>query len=303
MRVGVIGGSGFLGMNILRHLAQNSLFQLSASYRFKSPTSNSLAKWSQLDLASNENLDAFLNGLDAVIYLAHTGGPHDVKNWEEDRSQNLQPIENLFSALRKQTRTKPIKMIYFSSGGALYGKSSSHTPWKESDHPQAVSSYGKLKKMAEDLFEKAAQEGLCECICLRVSNPYGNHFEHSKKQGIIDVAISKIKSDEPFTLYGSKDFVRDFIHMDDLMIAVELCLKHSTRFEVFNIGSGIGSSIGSILESVQNTFGKSLKIEVVPMSAGVVPVEWSVLDISKAKKILNWSPKIALSEGLHSLAK
>lgn len=287
-------------MNILRHLSKNPKIQLSATSLTNKSNINAVpTHWLELDLRNTDALTNYLRDLDSVIYLPHVGGPNVIKNLQEERDQNLLPLENFFRVLRSLKKEKPLKVIYFSSGGAIYGKSLFQQPWKESDATAPVSQYGILKKMSETLFKNAVNEGLCEAICLRPSNPYGNHFKHQKAQGIIDVAINKIKEDKEFTLYGSKDFIRDFIHLDDLTSAVEKCLSYSTSFEIFNIGSGIGTTIGKTLELVQASLSKTLKIETISMPPEIITVDWCILDISKAKSLLQWEPKISLVEGIH----
>jgi len=302
MRVGVIGGSGFLGMNILRHLTKKSNFQLSATSRESKEELKLIpAQWEVLDLNQSESITPFLEKLDAVVYLAHEGGPNVVKNWQDESDQNLTPIQNFIEALRALRRPTPLKVIYLSSGGAIYGNSTTKIPWKETDPPMPVSPYGVLKQTLENRLRLASLEKLCDCICLRVSNPYGNYFKHQKDQGMIDVAISKLKSKEAFTLYGSSQYVRDFIHIDDLTAAIEQCLTHQTSFDIFNIGSGTGTSVGSALSMLQDAFHQTLTIKKVPMSPKIIPVDWCVLDVSKARALLNWIPKTSLNEALAAI--
>jgi len=302
MKVGVLGGSGFLGMNIIRHLVQNPAFQVSATSRKKKPEWSLLpVQWSELELNDPKTIQNFLKDLDAVIYLAHEGGPNIVKNWQDESDQNLLPIRNFVEALRSLNRPTPMKVIYFSSGGAIYGKAPSHTPWIEESALSPVSPYGVLKQTCENILRLASLERVCDCIGLRVSNPYGNRFVHQKSQGIIDVAIAKLATDSPFSLYGSPGFVRDFIFIDDLTVAVEQCLAYETTYDVFNIGSGIGTSIGDTLTMVQKVFGKKLRVDVIPSSPKIIPIDWSVLDVTKAKKMLHWSPQKTLEQGIQLL--
>lgn len=302
-KVGVLGGTGFLGMNILSQLSQNKSLRLSATSRTSKPEWKLFPiEWNQLDLHNTQAVAEFLKDLDVVIYLAHEGGPNVLKDWKEESDQNLLPIRNFIEAIQSLNRPTPMKVIYFSSGGAIYGKSPDRKPWTETDELSPVSSYGVLKQTCENVLRLASLDHHCNCIVLRVANPYGNHFKHQKDQGIIDVAVSKLKSQTPFQLFGSTEFVRDFIHVDDLTAVVERCIDYDCSFEVFNVGSGEGTSIGDALEQVQKAFSQKLTIVMVAGSDKIVPIDWSVLNIEKAKNLLHWSPRISLEAGLKSLA-
>lgn len=297
MQIGIVGASGFLGMNLMRHLISAEVYHVHAWSRTK-PENTEVPEprnWTLCDLSDKARLAQFVSELDAIFYLAHTGTPTTkLRHWHEVQ-ENLAALLEFLEILK--SRRKKIKLIYSSSGGAIYGKSSKWVPWLETDIPQPISSYGVLKLAAEHYIRLAVLEGVCEAICLRVGNPYGDAFPHRTAQGLIDVTINRTIRGEPVNMFTPKETVRDFIYMDDLNAAWEACLKLDTAFEVINIGSGIGVSLNDALDLIARLSKSPTRIEYSPVH-DVHTVDWSVLNAKKAEELLGWRPSVSLQDGI-----
>ena len=310
MKIGIIGASGFLGMNLIHHLAQKNIYQISLQTRNEVTTDSN---WHSFKLTHDETqqkqLITFLSDLDAVIYLPHEGGPNTPLSWEllDPTQSNLSSVFALLNAVQSthHFRKKPIKVIYASSGGTVYGISNLKTPWRETDVPNPVSLYGASKLAIEKQFEIAAQLGICSVISLRIANPFGNHFTHNKKQGIIDVIHNCIKTNSELNLFVPLNQIRDFILIDDVCEAFHqsLLIDAKAPSTTINIGSGIGTDLKTLIELIQNYSGKQIKTKTHAPLNTFIPIDWSVLNIEKAAKILNWVPSVKLEAALRTIFK
>jgi UDP-glucose 4-epimerase len=294
-RIGIIGASGFIGKNLVHYLGEKGSFELQPTSRHEK------TGYIHLKLDFNEQLIGFVKNNDIIIYLAHEGGPTQPIHVEQAVEKNITPLKNLLKAVKAAKKERPIKIIYFSSGGTVYGISKTRTPWKESDPLHPVSSYGHAKVRAEKLLEVASEYGLCEAICVRAANPYGNRFAHEKPQGVIDVILSRLSNQQPFNLFDPPETVRDFIHIRDLNRALTHILDYKTSYDVFNIGSSKGTSLQELISKIESISGRKIEIGINSPDERVTQVPWSVLNVDKATAVLGWKPEIDLEAGLKEI--
>ena len=285
-KIGIIGASGFIGSNLVHFLKKHPEFSvLPVSREVQDPAF----------------LKDFVQKVDTVIYLAHEGGPNQPIPQKIAIEKNITPLKNLIAEFKSAKKSTLTKLIYLSSGGTVYGISKKSIPWLETDPLNPVSSYGQTKIRAEKLIQVATEYGLCEGICIRAANPYGNFFDHAKPQGVIDVIISRLINEQPFTLYDSIETVRDYLHLDDLNRAMVAALLYKTKFDIFNIGSSKGTALKDIIQKIENISGKKLDMITLPPNENITLIPWSVLNIQKAKDVMDWEPNISLDEGLKKL--
>lgn len=302
MRIGVIGASGFLGSNLIRHLRMNSSYEVTAFSRTEHEVyAGTGTKWVRTDLSEVSEVKALIDPLDVVYYLAHQGAPNSPLGWIDEVETNLRPLMTFLEAVKG--RGRPLKVIYTSSGGAIYGRSASHRPWLESDPIRPLSAYGVTKLSAEQFLRIASLSGNLQISSLRISNPYGNHFPHRKNQGLIDVAVRNLLEGKVLNVFVPMENVRDYIHMDDLTGAMEKCMELTGAFDVLNLGSGTGISIRGIVDRIEGATGRKLQINHAPAAASGTDIDWSVLNIDHARKSLRWEPRYDLDSGLGEYLK
>jgi UDP-glucose 4-epimerase len=255
------------------------------------------------DLCSLRDCEAFLRGVDMVFYLAHTNTPIDSdQNWLRDVELNLEPLLTLIHAIRIMGHRPHI--VYFSSGGALYGRNAARVPFLESDPCRPESSYGVQKMTGEHYLRVAALKGILQATVLRVSNAYGTLLPSDKKQGFIGVTVKRLLSGKGAKVFGSPDNIRDYIHLDDICAIGETVLQPKKDFDLYNVGSGQGHSVSQVLSMIQ----ESTEIYIPPdFTSGVEGADsltdWTVLDISKAKRELGWAPQVELRAGIAKLVQ
>lgn len=305
MTIGFAGGKGMIGAQLIRHFAKSSI-PMRAIVRSLSPAHESCMRSVSItngDLCSLHDCEAFLSGVDTIFYLAHTNTPitSDL-HWPSDAALNLNPLLTLIQAIGAMGRCP--HLIYFSSGGAVYGPNIGRAPFVESDPCQPLSSYGVQKMAGEHYLRLAARKGILRATVLRVSNAYGTILPSQRLQGFIGVAVNNLLSGNPVRVFGNPDNIRDYIHLDDICAIGDAVLQPKEDFNLYNVGSGQGHSVREVLSMIQ----ESADIHTPPdFTSGVEGADsltdWTVLDISKAKRELNWSPQIELRAGIAKLVQ
>lgn len=286
----VLGGSGFLGANLCLAL-QNKALQV--SYFSRTPNHVVGVDWIPGDFNVDDDIKNAVSGFDIVFHLVCTSTPAS-----GDRNPLLDAQENLIQTLKllDACRHSGVKRVVFvSSGGTLYGDASI-VPTPEDSAEQPVCAYGISKLSIEKylaLYERLY--GLV-AISLRVANPYGP-LQHSKKQqGAVGVFINKALRSEPIDIWGDGSVVRDYIYVSDVIAALILAAQYSGEYRVFNIGSGVGLSLKSLVAIIDKAL--DTKIAVRYDDARSVDVSRSILDCTLARRELAWQPTVSLEKGI-----
>lgn len=293
MNILVLGGTGFIGSHLVDALLADGqqvrvLSRNPEQYRSSLP---------EVDYRFGDFLDASLlakslEGIDTVIHALSTTVPGTSnKNPREDIHSNLEGTVGLLDAM---VRGGTQRLIFLSSGGTVYGNTTANLiPEDSLLHP--LSSYGIVKMAIEQYL--LFYEHLCGVrpLILRPSNIYGPRHGHIGVQGIISTFLAAIKKGDPLKVWGDGSIVRDYLYIDDF---VSVCMKglKSQEIGIFNAGAGVGFSIREIIECLSKVAGKTPRVELNPGRAFDTPKV--ILNISKAKKVFNWSPAVTLEEGI-----
>jgi len=295
MNILITGASGFVGSELLKSL-NNPQYNLTCISR-KSQQKINKEVWLKGDLADLSFVRHAVKNQDVIIHLANDLLPLDDSNPLADLRSSLKPTLNILEALRHSCK-KP-HIIFLSSGGSIYGEVQvQNQPIVETHKCEPVSSYGISKLTAERFFEQAAVSNKIKCTILRVSNIYGDYLNPDANQGIIGVTMERCRQGKSLRLIGSKTNIRDFIHINDVVSAIKLALHMNKEFNIFNIGSGKGTSIIELLTMISELFGNELSyIEEESISTDYLP-KVNILDTSKAREELGWDAKISLQAGL-----
>lgn len=300
----LILGSGFLGSN----LAKRWLKEKNCSIKIysRNPPNEYLKEiikdkinieYICGDFQDIQKVSNALVDVDYVYHLIGTTIPQ-TSNADpvNDVLSNLNPTINL---LKECVNHNIKRIIYASSGGTIYGIPSI-IPIPETHPTFPLSSYAIVKLAIEKyLYMFKYLYGL-DCCVLRVSNPYGNGQLPTGLQGAISIFLGKIARNEPIQIWGDGTITRDFIFIDD---AMEAFYKASEDFNtdkcdqvIFNIGSGCETSLNEILGIMKDVVDGRMEVNYLPSRSFDVPR--NVLDISLAKKVLEWEPRIELREGI-----
>lgn len=293
MNVLVIGGNGFIGSHLidLLILKGNKVRVYDISHeRYRKPLESVDYRISNLD--NIPDLYEALLGIDIVFHLASSSVPSTSNiDTVSDINKNLIPTLNI---LNLSVKLGIKKFVYFSSGGAVYGNPLS-MPINE-EHPlKPISSYGIVKATIEMyLFLFQRLYGF-KSLIIRPSNPYGPRQGHFIAQGVISTFLRKVKMDEEITVYGDGNSTKDYIYIDDL-IRLTYDLSFSNKVGIFNLGSGVGTTINQIIDQIIKTTGKNIERNNVDKQ--IYDVDHFVLDISKTTNLLGICSLTSLEEGV-----
>ncbi len=229
---------------------------------------------------------------------------------------------NFFSLINLLTSFNEKINFVFSSSCTVYGQPDNLPVTESADVKPAESPYGNTKQVAEEILEQTAArvDGL-RVIALRYFNPVGAH--KSALIGELPIGVpanlvpfitqSAIGKRGPITVYGNDyptpdgSAIRDYIHVVDLAKAHVAAIKRletnkeTDKYEVFNIGTGHGSSVLEIIAAFENSTGVKLNYTVGKRRAGDIVEIYG--DVTKSNEVLNWKTELDLDEMLRSAWK
>jgi UDP-glucose 4-epimerase len=290
----VVGGDGFIGSHVCETLSAAG--HRVAVLNRRMWTGRSEPANGSRDAASGslkpDMPDELFAGIDVVIHAASTTVPANSDDDPEgDIVQNLVPLVRLLSAMK---RAQVRRIIYLSSGGAVYGEGGD-APTRETAALAPLSSYGVVKLAAENYLTIAARRDGLRPIIIRPSNVYGPRQSRIGVQGLISTVLSRCAMSEPIEVWGDGEAERDYLYVTDLAV---LCLKmvESDAVGVFNAGSGERTSINRIIALAQEATGQ--QISVVRRGENLSGPRTSVLDCSAARTVFDWTPRVNLREGI-----
>lgn len=252
------------------------------------------AYWNTEDGFSHLSI-SILDEIDCVIYLAWPRLTR-LSSGEYSSSSSLS-YELAQSFLNWALPVKGLKIIVASSGGAVYGDH--RAPVKETDLPLPNTSYGIEKLAVETLFDLHRASHSLQLIILRIANPYGFKLSSDCQTGFIDVALSRIRAGLPIDLFSNPSTVRDFLHVNDLIEAFRTAIRYNGSEQIFNIGSGVGLSLGAVCELISKSFDN---VRINDRSAQAALIPYSVLDVTRAARMLHWQPAVRLESWLGAIS-
>ena len=290
----VTGGCGFIGVNLVSRLTK-------LGARVRVLDNLSLGKRSDIepfgvdlqvgDIRDKAAIQKACKGVDVVVHLAaHTRVIESVSDPALNFEINALGTLNVLLACRDAGVKK---VIFASTGGAILGEQ--EPPVHEDMVPRPVSAYG-AGKLAGEAYCSAfyGSYGL-NTVALRFSNVYGPYSYH--KGSVVAQFLRNLMQGEPLIIYGDGTQTRDFVYVDDLMEAILLADRTETPGEVFQIASGIETSILSLLEAIKAALPEvALDVEFRPSRAGEISRNYA--NIEKARRRLGFNPKTELHQGL-----
>lgn len=297
MKCLLLGGGGFLGSHLCEQLLSEGqpvrIFERPLSLGQEPPLEGGSLEWYEGDFTNVEDLDRAVSGCDVIYHLVSTTLPKNSNdNPVYDIETNLLGTLRLLDVARLH---KVRKVVFVSSGGTIYGRPL-EVPIKETHPTDPLCSYG-IGKLAIEKYLRLYHHlhGLDYCI-LRLGNPYGERQRVTGAQGAVAVFMHKAICDEPIEIWGDGSVVRDYIYVKDAVRALALARHNSTQYRTFNVGGGQGRSLHDLLNNLEKLAGRKLKCRYLPGRSFDVPV--NVLDISLARDVLQWSPRVSFEEGL-----
>jgi UDP-glucose 4-epimerase len=234
-----------------------------------------------------------IKGANVVVHLVSGTVPgSSLDHPAHDVEVNVLPSLNLFQACVEHCVGK---VLFVSSGGTVYGPSNDR-PSKESDRCCPLVPYAVSKVMIEKYLALFSRRHALNYNVLRFSNPYGPRQKYRSGQGVIAAWIERIRRGEKVEIWGDGNVVRDYIYIDDAVSAMMLAMSEKISSQILNVGSGIGYSLSQLHKVMESSLGITIPVEFKPGRSADLP--FNVLDITKIKNVLGWSPLISIEDGL-----
>lgn len=233
--------------------------------------------------------------IDQVCHLAAQAGVrYSIENPLVYESANNLGTLNLLEACRHHG----VKSFVFASSSSVYG-GNTKIPFSETDNvDKPISLYAATKKYNELQAHTYHHLFGINCTGLRFFTVYG-------PWGRPDMALFKftkaILKGEPIEVYNHGKMKRDFTFVWDIADGVVAALEKNYPYEVFNLGNSNTVELSYFIECVEKELGKKAEKKMLPMQAGDVPETFA--DIAKARKMLGFSPKVKIEQGIHEFLK
>jgi UDP-glucose 4-epimerase len=293
----VLGANGFIGSHLVDSLVEQGhsvrAFDRFGDNEARFEASKRIERIDG-DFLNRDDLRGALKGMEYVFHLISTTTPITAENDPIiDITTNITTSVELFQDC---VEAKIKRVIFPSTGGAIYGEYDETKPLSEDSIPLPISPYGIGKLTIEHYLRYFKVKFGLDSIVLRISNPYGERQPVGRKQGVIPIFLEKIYADEPITVLGDGEMVRDYVYVKDVanILASIFDKKHSR--EVYNLGSGKGESINELVVAMRKLTGKKIRQESRPIPATFI--HSVVLDTHALQAEFGVAPKTPLAEGL-----
>ena len=295
MQIFNTGGAGFIGIHLCKKLLEQNHdvtifdnFENSSKTHFISMFKDSVTVISG-DIANYSLLHTSMKNHDIVIHLAaKINIPDSIINPESTFDTNVKGTQNVLDALLSNHISKIVSL----SSAAVYLDTISKIAEFSKTIPS--SPYGASKLEMEKKINHFTVQYKIQSIILRLFNVYGSE-QSIEYAGVITQFREKINQNLPLIIYGDGSAMRDFIHVNDVVIAIILAMN-SSESNTYNIASGTSTSIVDLAKIMITLSGKPLDIIFKPARSG--DILSSISDVSLAKTSLEFIPKISLIDGL-----
>jgi UDP-glucose 4-epimerase len=297
VRILVTGGAGFIGSHVVdAYVAAGHEVAVVDNFSTGIEANlNPSAEVHRLDLRDQPEIDKVVAAFHPEIvnhHAAQSEVPKSVADPTYDAQVNIIGGLNLLKACVDHNVKK---MIFISSGGALYGEPDV-VPADE-DHPvRPLSPYGTSKFSFEQYLATFRRTFGLEHTVLRYANIYGPRQDfHAEEGRVISIFASRMLAGRPVTVDGDGEQSRDMLHVGDVATANLAALERGTG-GTFHISSGIAVTINDLFRKLAILTGYTLFPHYGPARKG--DVYRIALDNSRAIRELGWEPRVELEEGL-----
>lgn len=288
----ILGGFGFIGKNLIEEFLLDDNYNIIVFDCKNEPLPenwvNRNIKFYCGDFTSTTDLDKIFkeNKIDIVFHLISTTIPSSSNdNVIADINYNLGGTIKLLDLMRGYDVKK---IVFFSSGGTIYGVPNGLFPDKfpEDYQNNPICSHGIVKLTIEKYLYLYKYFYDIDYLILRLANPFGE-YHSSGVQGLINVILDKILKNETVTIWGNGEVIRDYIYIKDCVQVIKNLVDKNIFNDVINIGSGSGYSVNEVLDIIKDVVG-DFKINRLESRKFDVPK--IVLDVSKVKSIIAFNP-------------
>lgn len=294
MKALVTGGCGFIGSHLVERLLAES-WEVSVIDHARNPFYSPPAgvRFIQDEIGNRGALADALQATDVVFHLAWSG-IHSTSN-QDIRGHAEFNLLSTLSLLDVCLDSGVSRVVFLSSGGTVYGRDCV-PPIAETHPTEPVCGYGVTKLATEKYLRLYHHLRKLDYAVIRPSVAYGERQNPKAAQGAVAVFMGKALKGEPITIWGDGSIVRDYVYAGDLAEACLLAAVKPLTNRIYNVSGSEPVSIAALAELVGKVVGKKANIRFeAERSFDAVNL---VLDCSRARAELGWTPKVSLAEGL-----
>ncbi len=299
MRYLVTGGAGFIGSNIVDELVRRGHHVVVLDDLSAGKEANLAAVRNKIDFRSDSITDlaaiqSACHGVDYVIHLAaRTSVPRSVEDPLETNRVNIDGTLNVLIA----ARDAKVRRIVFAASSSAYGETPT-LPKVETMQPQPISPYGVSKYVGELYAQVFGRVYGLENASVRYFNVFGPRQDPtSQYSGVLSRFMLAVIQGRPPVVYGDGEQSRDFTYIENVVDETLLtCEKADASGLVFNGGTGVKITINQVLKMLEKVTGRKIQAKYDPPRNG--DIRDSQADISLARKMLGYEPRVDFEEGL-----
>jgi UDP-glucose 4-epimerase len=303
----VTGGAGFIGSYVIEELIKlepkkviilDNLIRGSYA-NMKNFLKNPLVEFHNGDMRDLDLLENCISGTDYVFHMAALRINSCAANPREGFDVMLKSTFEVASLCVKHN----VKKIIYSSSASVYGLAQ-HFPTPETDNPYNNQTfYGAAKMWGEQLFRSFKFMYGLDYTALRYFNAYGPRMDTDGKYTEVMIKwLDCIRDGKNPLIYGDGSTTMDFVYVKDIAKSNIAALQSDITDEAFNIGNCEETSLKQLLEVLLKVNQSNLKPEFREENS-INPVSRRLADISKSKKLLNFTPTISLEQGMKELSE
>jgi len=302
IRVLITGGAGFIGSNIAARLSRNGGYKVVVlDSLFQGATKNLQGldvEFIQGSVMDQEVVNAASKDVDYVFHeAALSSSPMIFKDFKRGLDVNVTGFLNVMEAAVKNNVSK----VIFASTSSMY--SGNPFPYSEGQEIRPNTPYEASFRCREVVAHAYWKTFNMPSVGLRYFSVYGPR-ERGKgpyANNISQFIWTMLKGESPI-IYGDGSQTRDFTFVEDVVEANILAMKHKDEFEIFNVGTGVGTDFNGLVALLNKTLGTNLPPRYVPNPIGNY-VQHTVADIGKIKQSLGFEPKWPLEKGVKIVAE
>jgi len=294
----VTGGAGFIGSCVVDSLILRGMNVVVIDNLSTGQKSNILHKdivFIEDDITSKDKVDHLFE-LHKPHFIFHLAAQISVsKSVREplfDAQSNIMGTLNLLDAAVKY---KTEKIVFSSTGGAMYGENPQEIPTTERSPEKPSTPYGIAKLATERYLEFYYKEYGLRYTSLRYANVYGPRQNPHGEAGVVAIFTENMIKGNTVTINGDGQYIRDYVYVEDVANANMLAMENGKE-DVYNIGTGIGTSVLELFNLSKHINQYSLEPQFGTERPG--DLRKSILSSKKAEQELNWMSHFSLEKGL-----